>query len=142
MSSLRPLAVATALAVAAVALSAAPAMATATAYNGTNGTNSTNGTDPYGGGGGYAKDPMYHFNLIFHTLIFVVALWLAGKLVVRLGAPALVGEILIGILLGPNLLNFVPKASSLQLYGEMGLILLIVEAGIHVSRRSMGCAGC
>ena len=65
----------------------------------------------------------------------------SGKLVVRLGAPALVGEILIGIVLGPNLLDFVPKASSLQLYGEMGLILLIVEAGIHVDIELLAIVG-
>lgn len=131
---MRQLAFAAMLAFLAVTLAGLPSSASGVIVgNSTNGTNST--VNPY------KKDPYYHFNLIYHTLIFVVALWISGKLVVRLGAPALVGEILVGIVLGPNLLNFVPKPSSLQLYGEMGLILLIVEAGIHVDLELLAIVG-
>ena len=51
-------------------LSATPAVALGN-------TNLSNGTNATGdiSSAGYAKDPYYHFNLIFHTLIFVVALW-------------------------------------------------------------------
>jgi len=50
----------------------------------------------------------------------------------RIGAPSLVGEILVGVLLGPPVLDFVPNPGVLMLVGEVGLVLLVVEAGLHV----------
>ena len=44
--------------------------------------------------------------------------------------PALVGEIIAGIVVGPNLLEIAPKHESLMLIGELGLILMVLEAGV------------
>ena len=46
--------------------------------------------------------------------------------------PALVGEICTGFILGPPLAEFVPYAQALVLIGEIGLIGLILEAGIEL----------
>merc|ERR1719283_613029 len=51
------------------------------------------------------------FNHIYHVMLFVAILWVAGKLFARVGMPALVGEIV---------------------FGEIGLVMLVVEAGIDV----------
>ena len=66
-------------------------------------------------------------------MLFMACLWFVGKLFARCGLPSLVGEIVVGIILGPNLLNFVPYSDALIVIGEIGLVLLVLEAGIDVS---------
>lgn len=44
----------------------------------------------------------------------------------------LVGEIFAGILLGPPLAGYVPNPEAFVMLGEIGLILLVLEAGIDV----------
>eukprot|EP00958_Prasinococcus_capsulatus_P028839 scaffold7222_cov535-Prasinococcus_capsulatus_cf.AAC.1 len=46
--------------------------------------------------------------------------------------PSLVGEIIVGVLLGPGLADFVPFPYALRLYGELGLLFLVLEAGVEV----------
>merc|ERR1712038_1275201 len=50
------------------------------------------------------------------------------------GMPGLVGEIIFGIILGPHLLNLAGDEGSefLIVIGEIGLVMLVVEAGIDV----------
>merc|ERR1719203_1681652 len=81
-------------------------------------------------------------------MIFMALLWFVGKAFSRIGLPSLVGEIIVGIIMGPNLLNFVPYSDALVVIGEIGLVLLVLEAGIDVSighlkvvgRRGLGVA--
>ena len=72
------------------------------------------------------------FDDVLWTLLFVTCVWVVGKLVTAVGVPTLVGEIAVGVLLGPHVLNWVPQWQALMLYGEVGLILLVVEAGLDV----------
>ena len=74
------------------------------------------------------------FTHIYYVMLFLATLWLVGKLFIKLGMPALVGEIITGIVLGPNLLDIVGSHGSefLIVVGEIGLIMLVVEAGIDV----------
>lgn len=74
------------------------------------------------------------FNHLYYVMLFIASLWFAGKLVIRLGMPALVGEIIFGIILGPHLLNLAGDEGSefLIVIGEIGLVMLVVEAGIDV----------
>ncbi|EED96002.1 Na+/H+ exchanger, partial [Thalassiosira pseudonana CCMP1335] len=46
--------------------------------------------------------------------------------------PPLVGQIIAGFLLGPPLADFVPFPEAMVLLGDLGLILLLVEAGIEL----------
>jgi Kef-type K+ transport system membrane component KefB len=74
------------------------------------------------------------FDHLYHTMAFVAILWFAGKLAVKFGMPALVGEIVFGIILGPHLVNLPGDEGSdfLIVIGEIGLVMLVVEAGIDV----------
>ena len=62
-------------------------------------------------------------------------LW-CGVLVLGLPAAyatnALQGWICAGMLLGPPVANFVPFPAALMLYGELGLIFLVLSAGLEV----------
>jgi Kef-type K+ transport system membrane component KefB len=55
-----------------------------------------------------------------------------GIFTLRLGMPALVGEIVTGFLLGPPLADFVPFPEAMVLVGEIGLIMLLLEAGVEL----------
>ena len=72
------------------------------------------------------------FNDVLWTIAFVAIVFAAGKVVARLGMPPLVGEIISGVIFGPPLWNKVPQPTALMLYGEVGLMLLVLEAGLDV----------
>eukprot|EP01083_Nonionella_stella_P209283 758792_1 len=80
-----------------------------------------------------AHDIESAFQHIYFVMLFMACLWFVGKVFARCGLPSLVGEILCGIILGPNLLGFVPYSDALVVIGEVGLVLLVLEAGIDVS---------
>jgi Kef-type K+ transport system membrane component KefB len=45
-------------------------------------------------------------------------------------SPQVVCEILVGVVLGPEVLNYAPRPKELSMYGQMGLLLLVLEAGL------------
>merc|ERR1719266_316289 len=67
-------------------------------------------------------------------MLFIAALWFAGKMFSKFGMPELVGEIVFGIILGPHLLNLPGDEGCdfLIVIGEIGLVMFVVEAGIDV----------
>ncbi len=57
---------------------------------------------------------------------------LGGSLAERIGAPAVVGEIIAGIILGPSVFGVVTPSDYLSLLSELGVIVLLAEVGLHV----------
>ena len=60
---------------------------------------------------------------------FLAATYLVGEAARRCGAPALVGEIIVGLVLGPYGLDVVPQTRACTIAGELGLALLVLEGG-------------
>ena len=81
---------------------------------------------------GWASTPAFVFDDVIFLIITLVAIWSAGRVVKALGAPALIGHVVFGMLLGPNGTDFAPKPDALMLAGEVGLMLLVLEAGLDV----------
>jgi len=82
------------------------------------------------------------FDDLFHSILFIAAIFALGQFSSRvLRMPNLVGEIFAGILLGPNLAKFVPNPEAWVLLGEMGLILLVIEAGIDIDLATLKIIG-
>mmetsp|Transcript_12582 Transcript_12582/g.15482 ORF Transcript_12582/g.15482 Transcript_12582/m.15482 type:complete len:820 (-) Transcript_12582:1380-3839(-) len=69
---------------------------------------------------------------IYKTLIFLITVFALGKIATFVGMPSLVGEIIAGFLLGPPLAKFVPFPEAFVLVGEIGLVALVLEAGIDL----------
>jgi Kef-type K+ transport system membrane component KefB len=66
-------------------------------------------------------------------LVVLVAAKAAAELAERLGVPAVVGEILAGILVGPSVLGLVGDGDEvLRTLGEIGVILLLLEVGLEM----------
>ncbi|WP_217557629.1 cation:proton antiporter [Paenibacillus sp. GbtcB18] len=69
--------------------------------------------------------------LIFQLAIILLASKLAGDISVRLGQPSVLGKLLVGIVLGPNLLGVVTNTDVLQEISQIGVILLMFIAGLE-----------
>jgi len=52
------------------------------------------------------------------------------ELATRFNLPAIIGELLAGVLLGPSLLGWVTPNEVLKLLAELGIILLLFEVGL------------
>lgn len=68
---------------------------------------------------------------ILQLAIIIVAAKLAGSLSVRLGQPAVLGEIIVGVLLGPSVLAFIEPTDTLATFSTIGVILLMFIAGLE-----------
>jgi monovalent cation:proton antiporter-2 (CPA2) family protein len=56
---------------------------------------------------------------------------LAGNFSVRFGQPAVLGEIIAGILIGPSVLGWVSASDTLSAFSTIGVILLMFIAGLE-----------
>jgi Kef-type K+ transport system membrane component KefB len=73
--------------------------------------------------------------------IFVLAK-LLGELAERLGQPAVLGELLAGVLLGASLLGLVdPGHEIVHLLAELGVVLLLFEIGLETDLRRLLAVG-
>ncbi len=70
-------------------------------------------------------------NLLNLLAVLIVA-WLAGLLSNRLGYPAVLGELLAGILLGPPLLGLLHGGEALGILAEVGLLLMMLYIGMEI----------
>lgn len=78
----------------------------------------------------------------FFTLaIILAAAKLAGELAIRLGQPAILGELLAGVLLGSSVLGVIPATGDLHdtigLLAEIGVVILLFEIGLETDLREM-----
>ena len=77
--------------------------------------------------------------LAFLIAVILVAAKAAGYLSVRLGQPSVLGELLVGILLGPSLLDILHLpfitghlGETIKELGELGVLLLMFIAGLEL----------
>ena len=73
--------------------------------------------------------------------VLLGALWGAGEVAETLGLPALVAEILVGMLLGPEGTDLVPHVDAFTAAGQLGLLLLVLEGGLHVEMATIRRVG-
>jgi Kef-type K+ transport system membrane component KefB len=70
---------------------------------------------------------------LFTTLLLLLILArVAGEAAERLGQPAMIGEILAGVLLGPSVLGLVRLTPELQGIADLGVFLLVLLAGMEM----------
>jgi Kef-type K+ transport system membrane component KefB len=86
-------------------------------------------------------DPVDIAEILRHVLVVLVAAKLAAELAERLGIPAVVGEIVAGILVGPSVLDVVHGDEVLRALGEIGVILLLLEVGMEMDLRELSKVG-
>ena len=77
------------------------------------------------------------------TDLFVVLLAakLGDELFKRLGQPALVGEILAGVVIGPSVLGLVEPDETLEVFAELGVVFLLFWVGLETRLSDMRDVG-
>ena len=75
-------------------------------------------------------------------LIVLVAAKAAAEVSERIGIPAVVGEILAGVIVGPSVLGMVDGHDEvLVTLGELGVILLLLEVGMEMDLAELAKVG-
>lgn len=65
-------------------------------------------------------------------LILLVAAKIFGELFERFKQPAMIGEILAGIIIGPSLLNITYRTEEIKIISDLGIFLLVIIAGLEI----------
>jgi Kef-type K+ transport system membrane component KefB len=73
--------------------------------------------------------------------IVLLAAKLGDELFRRLGQPAIVGEILAGVVIGPSLLGVVEPSTELDLFAELGVVLLLFWVGVETRLSELTAVG-
>ena len=76
-----------------------------------------------------------HIELPFFTnlLILLVVAKIFGEIFERLKQPAMIGEILAGIIIGPSILNVVHRTEDIKVISDLGIFLLVIIAGLEIN---------
>jgi Kef-type K+ transport system membrane component KefB len=79
--------------------------------------------------------------LLVTLATMLVAAKLLGELAERIGQPAVLGELIAGVLLGGSLLGVVPTEGPagevVHVFAELGVVLLLFEIGLETDLREM-----
>ena len=86
---------------------------------------------------------------ILSIIIIIVAAKVGGYISNRLGQPAVAGEVLVGLMLGPSLLNFLHwpiftdqhLGETIKFFAELGVLLLMFIAGLHLRLSDLAESG-
>ena len=78
---------------------------------------------------------------LFAIAVILAAAKLAGELAIRIGQPAVLGELIAGVILGSSVLGVIPAEGSLHevlaLLAEIGVVILLFEIGLETDLREM-----
>src|SRR5919107_1069105 len=80
-------------------------------------------------------------NLFLVLAVMLIAAKLLGELAERFGQPAVLGELIAGVLLGGSVLGIIPADGSgaeiIHVLAELGVVLLLFEIGLETDLREM-----
>jgi Kef-type K+ transport system membrane component KefB/Trk K+ transport system NAD-binding subunit len=86
--------------------------------------------------------------IAFDLLILLAGIWLVAVTLRPLGLPTVMGELIVGVLVGPAVLGLITPGEAIQLLAEIGIFFLMFHAGVETQpneffdalKRSMGVA--
>ena len=77
-------------------------------------------------------------DLLAALVALLVATKFLGVVAQRVGQPAVVGELLAGVLLGGSFLGIIdPNEPTIRSFAELGVLVLLFEIGLHTNLRSL-----
>ncbi|MFQ6089057.1 MAG: cation:proton antiporter [Candidatus Methanofastidiosia archaeon] len=79
--------------------------------------------------------------ILLRILTILVAAKLAGEIAERLSQPAVFGEILAGILIGPSVFGIIREDEIIMVLAELGVIILLFEVGLNTDIEDMAKVG-
>jgi len=69
--------------------------------------------------------------VILHIAIILIVARLFGEIAAQLQVPAVIGELIAGIILGPTLLGVIEADGMIRILAEIGIILLLFQIGLE-----------
>ncbi len=89
-----------------------------------------------------------HFvRILFELIFFIVAAKIGGELMERIHQPAVLGELILGVVLGNLALvgltyfDFLKTAEFIQILAEIGVLILLFEVGLETDLKEMLSVG-
>lgn len=80
-------------------------------------------------------------NILLELLLILISARVLGHLARVMGAPAVIGELFAGIVIGPSLLGWVDISENIYLLGEIGVILLLFSVGLETDVGRLAASG-
>ncbi|OWW26758.1 hypothetical protein B4Q04_03495 [Zobellia sp. OII3] len=77
---------------------------------------------------------------IVNLLLVLFAAWIGGIGAKRMGFPSILGELLIGIVLGPAILGILDTSEALNILAEIGILFLMAYIGMEINFKDLGKA--
>lgn len=71
----------------------------------------------------------------------LIAVKIAGWLCLRVGIPSVLGQLVVGVIVGPSVLGWVHPDTSVNAFANIGVILLMFIAGIETDVKQMRKVG-
>lgn len=81
--------------------------------------------------------PGLHLPFFANLLLLLVLARVLGEVMERFKQPAMIGEILAGVVLGPTVLNVMVRNEELTAISELGVFLLVIIAGLEIDVREI-----
>ncbi|MEX2194587.1 MAG: cation:proton antiporter [Thermoleophilaceae bacterium] len=79
--------------------------------------------------------------VVIDLFVVLLAAKVGHELATRIGQPALFGEVLAGVLVGPAVLGWVELSEVLEAFSEFGAIVLLFWAGLEARLQDMRAVG-
>jgi Kef-type K+ transport systems, membrane components len=67
------------------------------------------------------NNPSLELSLFTNLLLLLVFSRIFGEILERFNQPAMIGEILAGIILGPSILNIIHRTEEIRIISELGI---------------------
>ena len=74
---------------------------------------------------------------LLQLAVIMAAVKLMGELAIRLGQPSVLGKLLAGVLVGPAVLGWVESADWIEVFAEIGVLLLMFLAGMETDLKAL-----
>jgi Kef-type K+ transport system membrane component KefB len=75
--------------------------------------------------------------LILSLLLILAAAWTLGSVFSRFGLPAVMGELLAGVLLGPPILGIITPSPAIELVAEFGIFFVMFYTGLELDPKEL-----
>lgn len=79
--------------------------------------------------------------IFFHLAILLLFARVTGDVFSKFGIPSVIGEIIVGIILGQSVLGIIPLNEALKLLAELGIILLLFHIGLEADLKQLKKTG-
>ena len=76
-------------------------------------------------------------DILLSLLLLLLAARASGELAQRLKLPALLGEILAGVVLGPSLLGLVSPDAGITLLANLGIFFIVYLAALELTLKDV-----